>query len=173
MEISRNIVIVLQLIDRFAVPKASKSVYERALFAPMEIEQAQLQAVMDSDVDMLACGIGAPSDVVAEAKDRGKTTLALIGSPHHVPKAVAAGVEIIVAQGYDAGAHTPIWYIFLWFLKSLTPPEIYPCLLPAVWRQAGILQRHWPWAPKVFGWARPGFCRRNTKATCIRSTAIN
>ena len=97
---------VSQLIDRFAVPKASKPGMRTRFIRSKEIEQAQLQAVMDSDVDMLACGIGAPSDVVAEAKDRGKTTLALIGSPHHVPKAVAAGVEIIVAQGYDAGAHT-------------------------------------------------------------------
>ena len=36
----------------------------------------------------------------------GKITLALIGAPHHVDRVKAAGVEIIVAQGYDAGAHT-------------------------------------------------------------------
>ena len=97
---------VQQLVERFAVPKASKPGMRTRFIRSKEIEQAQLRAVMDSDVDMLACGIGAPADVVAQAKDRGKTTLALIGSPHHVPKAVAAGVEIIVAQGYDAGAHT-------------------------------------------------------------------
>ena len=97
---------VQQLVERFAVPKASKPGMRTRFIRSKEIEQAQLRAVMDSDVDMLACGIGAPADVVAQAKDQGKTTLALIGSPHHVPKAVAAGVEIIVAQGYDAGAHT-------------------------------------------------------------------
>ena len=97
---------VQQLVERFEVPKASKPGMRTRFIRSKEIEQAQLRAVMDSDVDMLACGIGAPADVVAQAKDRGKTTLALIGSPHHVPKAVAAGVEIIVAQGYDAGAHT-------------------------------------------------------------------
>jgi NAD(P)H-dependent flavin oxidoreductase YrpB (nitropropane dioxygenase family) len=32
--------------------------------------------------------------------------LALIGAPHHIGRARAAGVEILVAQGYDAGAHT-------------------------------------------------------------------
>ena len=97
---------VAQLIDRFAVPRASKPGMRTRFIRSKEIEQAQLKAIMDSDVEMLACGIGAPPDVVAEAKDRGKTTLALIGSPDHVPRAVAAGVEIIVAQGYDAGAHT-------------------------------------------------------------------
>ena len=97
---------VQQLVERFAVPKASKPGMRTRFIRSKEIEQAQLRAVMESDVDMLACGIGAPADVVAQAKDQGKTTLALIGSPHHVPKAVAAGVDIIVAQGYDAGAHT-------------------------------------------------------------------
>ena len=97
---------VQQLIDHFEVPKASKPGMRTRFIRSKEIEQAQLRAVMESDVDMLACGIGAPADVVAEAKDRGKATLALIGSPNHVAKAIAAGVEIIVAQGYDAGAHT-------------------------------------------------------------------
>ena len=97
---------VQELIDHFEVPKASKPGMRTRFIRSKEIEQAQLRAVMESDVDMLACGIGAPADVVAEAKDRGKATLALIGSPHHVAKAIAAGVEIIVAQGYDAGAHT-------------------------------------------------------------------
>ena len=94
------------LIDKFAVPEATEPGMRTRFIRSKEIEQEQLRAVLDSDVNMLACGIGAPADVVAEAKARGKITVALIGSPHHVPKALQAGVEIIVAQGYDAGAHT-------------------------------------------------------------------
>ena len=30
----------------------------------------------------------------------------MIGSAHHVPRAIDAGVDLLVAQGYDAGAHT-------------------------------------------------------------------
>ncbi len=71
-----------------------------------EIEEQQLHAVLQSDADMLACGIGAPPDVVTEAKRRGKLTLALIGSPHHVGRALSAGVDVIVSQGCDAGART-------------------------------------------------------------------
>ena len=97
---------VKDLIDKFAVPEATEPGMRTRFIRSKEIEQEQLRAVLDSDVNMLACGIGAPADVVAEAKARGKTTVALIGSPHHVPKALQAGVEIIVAQGYDAGAHT-------------------------------------------------------------------
>jgi len=94
------------LIDKYQVPPASEPGMRTRFIRSTEIEQAQLRAVLDSDVDMFACGIGAPPDAVAEAKAKGKVTLALIGSPHHVQRSIRAGVDILVAQGYDAGAHT-------------------------------------------------------------------
>ena len=94
------------IIDKYAVPDATEPGMRTRFIRSSEIEEAQIQAVLDSSVNMFACGIGAPAPVIAEAKARDKTTLALIGSPHHVQRAVAAGVEILVAQGYDAGAHT-------------------------------------------------------------------
>jgi len=94
------------LIDKYQVPEATQPGMRTRFIRSTEIEQAQLRAVLDSDVDMFACGIGAPPDAVAEAKDKGKVTLALIGSPHHVQRSIQAGVEILVAQGYEAGAHT-------------------------------------------------------------------
>ena len=97
---------VRNLIARYEVPEATEPGMRTRFIRSTEIEQAQIQAVLDSSVDMFACGIGAPPDVISEAKARGKTTLALIGSPHHVARSRAAGVDILVAQGYDAGAHT-------------------------------------------------------------------
>jgi NAD(P)H-dependent flavin oxidoreductase YrpB (nitropropane dioxygenase family) len=97
---------VARLEEKYKVPPASEPGMRTRFIRSAEIEAEQLRAVLDSDVDMFACGIGAPPDAVAEAKDRGKVTLALIGSPHHVERSRAAGVEILVAQGYDAGAHT-------------------------------------------------------------------
>lgn len=94
------------LIDKFDVPQATEPGMRTRFIRSKEIEDAQLRAVLDSDVDMFACGIGAPPDAVAEAKAGGKTTLALIGSPHHVERSIRAGVDFLVAQGYDAGAHT-------------------------------------------------------------------
>ena len=94
------------LIERFNVPDATEPGMRTRFIRSTEIEEAQIRAVLDSSVDMFACGIGAPAPVLSEAKARGKTTLALIGSPHHVARAVAAGVDMLVAQGYDAGAHT-------------------------------------------------------------------
>ena len=94
------------LIEKYNVPPATEPGMRTRFIRSKEIEAEQLEAVIDSDVDLFACGIGAPPDAIAEAKARGKTTLALVGSPHHVPRAVGAGVDILVAQGHDAGAHT-------------------------------------------------------------------
>ena len=94
------------LIDKYQVPPATKPGMRTRFIRSKEIEAAQLDAVMASSADLFACGIGAPPDAIRAAKAQGKTTLALIGSPHHVPRAIGAGVEILVAQGYDAGAHT-------------------------------------------------------------------
>ena len=97
---------VEKLIDKFQVPTATQPGMRTRFIRSTEIEEEQIQAVLDSSVDMFACGIGAPAHVMKAAKARGKTTLALIGSPHHVQRAIDAGVEILVAQSYDAGAHT-------------------------------------------------------------------
>jgi len=94
------------LIEKYQIPPASEPGMRTRFIRSAEIEQAQLRAVLESDVNMFACGVGSPPDMIAEAKDRGKTTLALIGSPHHLRRALDAGVEMVVAQGYDAGAHT-------------------------------------------------------------------
>ena len=42
----------------------------------------------------------------ARAKAAGQVTLSLIGSPRHAARVKATGVDLLVAQGYDAGAHT-------------------------------------------------------------------
>lgn len=97
---------VEKLVERYKVPPASGPGMRTRFIRSAEIERDQIQAVLNSSVNMFACGIGAPADVVRAAKERNQTTLALIGSPHHVQRAIDAGVEIIVAQGYDAGAHT-------------------------------------------------------------------
>jgi NAD(P)H-dependent flavin oxidoreductase YrpB (nitropropane dioxygenase family) len=97
---------VAGLIEKYQVPPGSGPGMRTRFIRSSEIEQAQIQAVLESSVNMFACGIGAPPEVLRRAKTLGKTTLALIGSPHHVQRALAAGVDMLVAQGYDAGAHT-------------------------------------------------------------------
>ncbi len=97
---------VKKLIDQYQVPEASGPGMRTRFIRSAEIEAAQIEAVLKSDVNMFACGIGSPPEVINAARGQGKVTLALIGSPHHMQRTLAAGVDLIVAQGYDAGAHT-------------------------------------------------------------------
>ncbi len=97
---------VAGLIDKYDVPEPSGPGMRTRFIRSAEIEAEQLEAVMASDVDLFACGIGAPKAAVDRAREVGKTTAALIGSPRHMARALASGVDIIVAQGAEAGAHT-------------------------------------------------------------------
>ena len=97
---------VADMIDKYDVPEPSGPGMRTRFIRSTEIEAEQLEAVFESDVDLFACGIGAPRPAVDRARELGKATAALIGSPRHVRRAVESGVDIIVAQGAEAGAHT-------------------------------------------------------------------
>lgn len=94
------------LIKKYEVPKASKAGVRSRFVRSKDMAIAQIEAVLDSDVDLLACGIGAPPEVLRRAKSQGKTTAALVGNRNHATRALASGVDLLVAQGHDAGAHT-------------------------------------------------------------------
>lgn len=91
---------------RWDVPVATRpnffstTVRTRALFAE------QVEAVLAADVDAVATAVGLPPEVVARVRAGGRTTIALVGTPRHARAALAAGAQVLVAQGYDAGGHT-------------------------------------------------------------------
>jgi len=97
---------VAQLYEKYQIPPASQAGMRSRFVRSTQVEDQQLEAIMASDVNLFACGIGAPPRAMDQAKAKGKKTCALVGSPHHVQRAKNVGVELIVAQGYDAGAHT-------------------------------------------------------------------
>ncbi|MBS0331264.1 MAG: nitronate monooxygenase, partial [Proteobacteria bacterium] len=92
--------------ERFQVPQPSGPGLRSRFVRSEAVADAQIRAVIESSVDLFACGIGAPPKAVAEAKARGKTTCALVGSKRHAEEALRTGVDLIVAQGSEAGAHT-------------------------------------------------------------------
>ncbi len=94
------------IVDKYDVPEPSGPGARTRFIRSSEIEAEQLEAVMASEVNLFACGIGAPRPAVDKAKELGKMAAALIGSPRHVRRALASGVDFIVAQGAEAGAHT-------------------------------------------------------------------
>jgi len=97
---------VRKLQEKYAVPAATEPGMRSRFVRSEEIAAQQIEVIMRSDVNLLACGIGSPLDVIERAKAGGKTVLALVGSPKHARSALRKPIDILVAQGYDAGAHT-------------------------------------------------------------------
>lgn len=72
-----------------------------------QVARTQLDVAFDYPVRLLANALGSPpGDVVARAHDRGIRVAALAGSARHARKHRDAGIDIVVAQGYEAGGHT-------------------------------------------------------------------
>lgn len=97
---------VREIEQKYNVPPATRAGMRSRFVRSEETAQRQLEVIMRSDVNLLACGIGSPTDVIERAKAAGKLVLALVGSPKHARSALAKPIDILVAQGYDAGAHT-------------------------------------------------------------------
>ncbi|MFC0601329.1 NAD(P)H-dependent flavin oxidoreductase [Streptomyces palmae] len=72
-----------------------------------QVARSQLDVVFDYPVRLLANALGAPpADVLRRAHDHRVPVAALAGSARHARRHQAAGVDIVVAQGYEAGGHT-------------------------------------------------------------------
>ena len=97
---------VAGLRDKYAVPPASRQGFRNRQVRSEALWEAQIAAVLATQTEVFACGVGISAAVVARAKAAGKPTLAVVGAPRHAEKAVACGVDVLVAQGADAGGHT-------------------------------------------------------------------
>ena len=67
----------------------------------------QVEIALRHPVSMLVNALGPPPDYAIEAAHaRGVLVGALSGAPRHAEKNVARGVDVIIAQGTEAGGHT-------------------------------------------------------------------
>ncbi|MFE7115083.1 nitronate monooxygenase, partial [Streptomyces sp. NPDC057654] len=72
-----------------------------------QVARSQLDVAFDYPIALLANALGSPpADVVERAHDHDILVAALAGSPHHARRHRDAGIDIVVAQGYEAGGHT-------------------------------------------------------------------
>jgi NAD(P)H-dependent flavin oxidoreductase YrpB (nitropropane dioxygenase family) len=71
------------------------------------VARAQVEVALAHPARLIANALGSPPpDIIARAHDRGMLVAALAGKAAHARSHVAAGVDIVVAQGYEAGGHT-------------------------------------------------------------------
>ena len=68
--------------------------------------QKLLDVAMTHPIALMANALGVPPDYMIDAgRERGIPVAALVGAREHAVKQVAAGVDLIVAQGTEAGGH--------------------------------------------------------------------
>ncbi|MGD1284055.1 NAD(P)H-dependent flavin oxidoreductase [Mycobacterium seoulense] len=66
-----------------------------------------LEVAFAHNIRLIASALGPPpADLVERAHDRGVLVAALAGTTRHAQRHAAAGVDLIVAQGTEAGGHT-------------------------------------------------------------------
>ena len=68
--------------------------------------EEQVQVIIEEQVPLLAVALGDPAWLVPRLHDANIVILGLAGSLRNALRQKAAGVDIIVAQGYEAGGHT-------------------------------------------------------------------
>ncbi len=97
---------VEHLQQKYQVPQDGGAGMRSRFVRSEEMAARQIDVILASDVDIFAMGVGSPEEAVTRAKQAGKTIISLVGTPKHARRAIDAGADVLVAQGYDAGAHT-------------------------------------------------------------------
>ena len=67
--------------------------------------QGMVEAVLEERVPVLVSGLGSPAAVVPAAHERGIYVMSVVGAVRHAGKAVADGVDAVIASGMDGGGH--------------------------------------------------------------------
>ena len=70
------------------------------------LARSQVDMILEEDVDVFAAALGDPGWMVPQAHDKGVKIMGLAGSVRNAQRQMAAGVDVIVAQGTEAGGHT-------------------------------------------------------------------
>ncbi|BBX61137.1 putative monooxygenase [Mycobacterium saskatchewanense] len=97
------------LLDRYGV--AAPADERRASSGGLNISpkgyEPLLEVAFAHDIRLIASALGPPpADLVERAHDRDVLVAALAGTTRHAQRHAAAGVDLIVAQGTEAGGHT-------------------------------------------------------------------
>ncbi|MGD0152092.1 MAG: nitronate monooxygenase [Xanthobacteraceae bacterium] len=93
----------------------AKSLFEKFGLKPTESKLAamspefirkQVDVCMEERIAVFAAGLGDPSWVVPMAKQVGTKVMGLVGNVRNAQRQKKAGVDYVIAQGYEAGGHT-------------------------------------------------------------------
>ena len=97
------------LLTRYEVPELPGHLPASAgaLSVSPQAASSLLDVAFAHPIRLVASALGPPpADLVSQAHDRGVVVAALVGTAEHARRQQAAGVDLIVAQGTEAGGHT-------------------------------------------------------------------
>ncbi|MFZ2510871.1 MAG: nitronate monooxygenase family protein [Gordonia sp. (in: high G+C Gram-positive bacteria)] len=98
--------------------------------ARSHVEVSMEHARKYGQIKLIANALGSPpDDVIAVAHENGVAVAALAGASSHARNHVAAGVDIVIAQGYEGGGHT----------GEVTSMVLWPEIVDAVGTTAPVL----------------------------------
>ena len=105
-----------ELLERYEVPEetpeesnSSNSWSERSTDAPFSANRAarQIEIALAHRPSLMANALGPPpKEMIDKCHEAGVKVAALAGARTHAERHVNAGVDMIIAQGYEAGGHT-------------------------------------------------------------------
>jgi nitronate monooxygenase len=96
--------------DPAALVRETLALTERPFGANLVLEwdqHARLDAALDAGLRIVSLTWGDPAPYVAAVHDAGGIVLHTVGSADEARRAVTAGVDVVVAQGWESGGH--VW----------------------------------------------------------------
>jgi len=97
----KHVAFVRSMMEDFGL---APHVAEGGVMSPDFIRR-QVDVLLDERVSVFAAGLGDPAWVVPLAHQAGLRVIGLAGSVRNAARQIRAGVDYIVAQGYEAGGH--------------------------------------------------------------------
>lgn len=97
-----------ELLERHGVPPLPPDVkLGEGLSVGYESQKEVIEILFQHDISLIASALGPPPAWMIDlSRDKGVQVAALAGTVEHARRHVEAGVDIVVAQGYEAGGHT-------------------------------------------------------------------
>ena len=97
-----------KLMDRFGLPPLPEGEHPQGVIGwAQDVARAHVEIALAHPIKLIANALGSPPvDIIDRAHEAGVKVAALAGQAQHAQRHVSNGVDIVVAQGYEAGGHT-------------------------------------------------------------------
>lgn len=106
------------------VPEGARLGREGGMAWAAGLVPKQIEVIYEHKVPIFAAGLGSPAFMVPEAHKRGMKVIGVVGNVRQARREAEAEVDIIAAQGHEAGGHTG--YIATMPLIPQVVDAIYP-----------------------------------------------